>query len=138
MNEFCFQEINIGLEEFFEVQISEKMMNEFQKISGDCNPLHTDEAYAKNQGYEGKVVFGMLTASFLSTLAGMYIPGENSLISEVDIRFHKPVYIGEQLRVIGKVIEKNQLYHYVVLKVIIENQKKEKVCLGKMKVGVRK
>ncbi|MBQ9091319.1 MAG: hypothetical protein IJY52_03500, partial [Anaerotignum sp.] len=47
----------------------------FLAITGDINPLHNDQEFAQKQGHPDKVAFGMLTASFLSTLAGVYLPG---------------------------------------------------------------
>ena len=78
----------------------------------------------------------MLTASFISTLAGVYIPGENSLIHSVEVKFVKPVYVGDKLTIIGTVIDKNDLFSCITLKITILNQKNEKVLRGKMQIGV--
>ena len=75
MNEYKFKDIKIGLEEKFEVNLTEEMVKAFCNITGDINPLHNDLDFAKSKGYNEKVVYGMLTASFLSTLAGVYLPG---------------------------------------------------------------
>ena len=77
----------------------------------------------------------MLTASFLSTLVGVYLPGERSLIHSVETKFTKPVYIGDVLNVCGEVVEINDTVKQIVLKVEIRNQYEEKVLRGKMKVG---
>ena len=53
------------------------MMDQFLAITGDCSPIHVDADYAKDRGYPGCVVYGMLGASFFSTLAGVYLPGEH-------------------------------------------------------------
>ncbi len=78
----------------------------------------------------------MLTASFLSTLAGVYLPGERSLIQQVEIKFAKPVYIGDTLTVTGQVAEKNDTVQRIELKVTITNQDAAKVLRGKMGVLV--
>lgn len=80
----------------------------------------------------------MLTASFLSTLAGVYLPGENSLIHSVETKFVKPVFVGDTLLVSGEVAEKNEHFPVIKLKVVITNQKKEKVLRGSMQIGVLK
>ena len=77
----------------------------------------------------------MQTASFLSTLAGVYLPGENSLIQSVDIQFSKPVFVGDKLTVSGTVKEKDDNFKYFVLKVEIRNQSRIKVLRGKMQIG---
>lgn len=136
MNKYKFEEIEIGMEESFCVQITDKMMEEFLNITGDENPLHTDEEFARKRGYSSRVCYGMLTASFLSTLAGVYMPGERSLIHSVETKFTKPVFPGDVLSVRGQVTEKNELFCFITLKVTISNQKDEKVLKGIMRVGV--
>ncbi len=138
MNEYKYEDIQIGLEESFSVQVTEKMLSSFKDITGDINPLHNDEEYAKEQGFEGKVAYGMLTSSFLSTLAGVYLPGKYSLIQNVSVEFPKPVFLGENLTIKGKVIEKNDIFKFIVLKVLITNEKGEKKVKGNMRIGVIK
>ena len=137
MNEYKFEDIKIGMEEKFQVSITEDMVNSFCKITGDVNPLHNDLEYAKSKGYQEKVVYGMLTSSFLSTLAGVYLPGKYSLIHEVDILFKKPVFISDSpLTIKGTVIEINEMFKQFKIKVEILNKNNEKVLRGTMKVGV--
>ena len=80
MKEYRFEEISLGLSESFEVEITREMMDKFQDISGDVNPLHNDTEFAKVRGYEDRVVYGMLIASQISTLGGVYLPGKYCLI----------------------------------------------------------
>lgn len=125
-----------GLSESFNVTVTEEMLDSFRQITGDINPLHNDEQFAREKGYAGKVCYGMLTASMLSTLAGVYLPGERSLIHGIEIMFSKPVFIGDTLTVKGTVYEINEAFGQITLKVEITNQNCIKVLRGKMKVGV--
>lgn len=136
MNDYSYEEIEIGHKESFTVTITEEMMQKFLEITGDINPLHNDGDYAVSKGHSGKVVYGMLTGSFLSTLAGVYLPGKRSLIHEVTIKCAKPVYIGDTLTIEGKVDEKNDTFSLLVIKVSMKNQNGEKVCRATMQVGV--
>lgn len=136
MNKYKFDEIKIGMQEEFKVEITPENMKRFGYMTGDVNPLHNDENYAFKYGYNKCVGYGMLTASYLSTLAGVYLPGEKSLIQSVEINFIKPVLIGDILIVKGEVINKNNLFHVITIKTTIINSKKEKVVRGKMQVGV--
>lgn len=136
MNKYTIDDIEIGLKECFRVTITEDMMQAFLNITGDINPLHNDEAFAKEKGYESKVVYGMLTSSFLSTLAGVYLPGEKSLIREVETKLKKPVFVGDELWVSGEVTEINKDFNIFVMKVEIINQNNEKVLRGKMQMGI--
>lgn len=142
MNEYVFDEIKLGLEASFNKKITPEMESLFRKISGDENPLHKDDEFAKEVGkgkLRGHVSFGMLTASFYSTIAGMYLPGKYSLIHSLeDLSFKKPVYVGDELTVTGKVIDKNDELRLIVLKVSIKNQNKDLVSKAKMKVLVMK
>ena len=58
------------LEEAFNVTITELMVKNFEKFTGDINPLHTSLQFANSRGFTKKIVYGMLTASFYSTLIG--------------------------------------------------------------------
>ena len=122
MNHYSINDLSIGHKEVFTVEVTTEMFNKFREITGDINPLHNDEDFARNLGHKGRVAFGMLTASFLSTLAGVYLPGERSLIHSVETKFTKPVYIGDVLSISGEVTEINDTVNQIVLKVEIKNQ----------------
>lgn len=136
MNEYTYDEITIGQEESFQVTVSEEMMEQFLQITGDVNPLHRDASYAATRQYVDKVVYGMLTASFFSTLAGVYLPGRYSLIHSVEIKFLRPVYVGDMLTVSGIVKEKEDAYRMLILNLLIKNRKGEKVVKGTMQIKV--
>ncbi len=136
MNEYSFNELTVGMECEFSHSFSIEQLEIFSKLSGDNNPLHTDIEFAKAHGYESCVVFGMLTASLLSTLGGVYLPGKNCLIQGVDISFSRPVYPMDEILVKGKIVEIFESVGQVVIRVDMYNQKKEKVLRGKMKVGM--
>ena len=117
MNEYNFSDLIIGHTEHFGVIVTKEMEDSFRNITGDINPLHQGDVFACRSGkgkFKGHVCFGMLTASFYSTLAGVYLPGKHSLIHSLDIKFQKPVYIGDQLTVSGKITDKqNELQLFV-------------------------
>lgn len=136
MNQYTIDDINVGLKESFSVTVTEAMMEAFLNTTGDINPLHNDESFAKEKGFKSRVVYGLLTSSFLSTLAGVYLPGERSLIREVDVKLKKPVFVGDELTVSGEVTEVNRDFKIFEMKVEIVNQNKDKVLRGKMQMGV--
>ena len=137
MNTYNIEDLYTGQTEQFETEISFEMFNAFRAVTCDTNPLHCDEGYAKNNGFKGRVAYGMLTASFLSTLAGVFLPGERSIIQSVDVRFPRPVYEGDKLLVRGTVTEIHESVRQITVAVEIKNQRDESVLKGKMKVGVR-
>lgn len=133
-----FDECFVGMKTQLNVEITERMIESFQDITGDFNPLHTKKDYAERQGFEGTVVYGMLTASFLSTLVGMYIPGKYCIIQEVNLKFPQPVYVGEKLNFSVEIIEKNDSVRQLVLKIKAQKESGKTVLRGQMKVGVLK
>ena len=136
VKDYSYEEIKIGQTASFEVTITEKMRDMFREITGDVNPLHNDINYAKELGHENCVAFGMLTASFLSTFAGVYLPGKKSLINSVETKFERPVYIGDTISIEGKVTDKNDTYRLLDMKILMKNQNGKKVCKAKMSVMV--
>lgn len=102
-------EIKKGDQASFNVKVSKKLVDSFAKLTKDYNPLHTNPGYAKQTKFGRRVAHGMLVSSFFSTLIGMYLPGRDSLIVKQEIKYLKPVFIGDDLKIIGVVnnINKN-------------------------------
>ncbi len=142
INEYTFDKIEIGHRESFSREITREMEDAFREITGDQNPLHQEDAFAREVSsgrFEGHVAFGMLTASMLSTLAGVYLPGKYSLIHSVDnISFKKPVFSGDRLTITGTVKEKQNDLKLLLLAVRIVNQDDRVVLKADMKVLVQK
>lgn len=136
MNHFSYDDIAVGQTAEFSREITAEMLDRFRDISGDENPLHNDEDYAKKKGFPSRVVYGMLTSSLYSCLGGMYIPGERCLLQSVHADFLSPVFIGDNLTVTGKVTEKNDSVRQIVIKAVIRNQDGKKVSKAKIEAGV--
>ena len=136
MNDYTISDISIGMKESFFVSITDSMTHKFLDITSDENPLHLNEDFARQRGFDNKVVYGMLTASMISTLGGCYLPGRNCLIQGVEIKFVKPVYVGDVLEVIGEVGNVDYDLRYLEIKVTIKNQNDQKVLRGLLRTGV--
>jgi 3-hydroxybutyryl-CoA dehydratase len=137
-NEYAFDDIVVGMKADFDIEISASMLDKFKEISGDYNPLHNDKEYANSLGYPDRVAYGMLTASFISTIAGVYLPGKYSLIHREEMNFMKPVLVGDKLNVSGEVVGRDDKFKVITIKIVISNQKGEKIALGKVVTGVTK
>jgi 3-hydroxybutyryl-CoA dehydratase len=134
---YRWTELEVGLEESFEADISQEMVDAFTALCGDRNPLHVDSVESRRRGFAGVVVHGMLTASLYSTLAGMHLPGEYCLLHGVDASFLKPVYIGDRLKIIGTVTYLNEAYRQAQIAGRIERGLAgEIVSRAKIKVGL--
>ena len=136
MKSYRFADIHPGLSHSFQVTVTTEMMEKFRDISGDGNPLHTDKEFASQFGHPERVVYGMLTASFYSTLVGMYLPGMYALFHGADISFVSPVFPGDTLTVSGEVVATHEVFRQVELKASITNQHGKKVSRAKIRTGV--
>ncbi|KAF0226986.1 MAG: MaoC domain-containing protein dehydratase [Erysipelotrichaceae bacterium] len=138
MNNFTLSELQVGQKAQFTSIVSKTDFASFLAHSHDTNPLHNDDEFAQAQGYPSRVAYGMLTASYFSTLAGVYLPGLYALIHTVNIKFVKPVYEGDELTIIGEIVEKNETFSFIELKANIKNQHGTIVCKAQMQIGVLK
>lgn len=120
--EYSFEEISVGLKHSFELIINEELEESFAKISGDFNPLHTNDEYAKTTKFGKRVCHGMLLASFFSRLVGMYLPGKNALYFSQNLNFVKPCFIGDKITIQGEVIDKSVATRMIKIKTTIKNQ----------------
>ena len=136
MNHYTLAEMSVGMEASFTAAVTEEKVRKFLEISGDTNPLHMDDEYARAKGHPSRVVYGMLTASLYSTLAGVYLPGEHCFLWEVDAKFTAPVYIGDELTVAGKVTEVNVRFGFIKVKAQVKNQKGQTVSRAVITTGV--
>ena len=137
MNYYKFKDLDVGMSFKFKEVVTEEKMALFLKLSGDNNTLHCDEGYAKKSNMKGRVVYGMLTSSFYSTLVGVYLPGENCLLQEIKVSFNNPLYIGEELVVSGTITEKDDTFKRLEIKASIKTKDGKVISKAKIKVGVR-
>jgi acyl dehydratase len=133
-NSLSFKEISIRQLEEFEVKISNTIVDDFAKISGDFNPIHLDEEFASKTTFGKRIVHGMLLASFFSRLVGMKIPGKNGIYFSQSLNFRKPCFIGDVIKVVGTVIDKSESTKIVTLKTELFNQNNECLVDGESKV----
>lgn len=136
MNSYTWNELQVGLAAQFEVVVDATMMDGFLAITGDRNPLHLDADYAAERGFRGRVVYGLLTASFYSTLAGVHLPGKRCLLHGLKADFNAPVHVGDRLRVGGRIAHRNEAYRQLELACDVTNQRDEVVSKARLRVGV--
>ena len=125
--ELKFHEICIGQINTFQIKITKKMVDDFANFSGDYNPLHMDQNFAKSKNFKNRVCHGMLLSSFFSRLIGMYLPGKNSLYFSQTINFQLPCYINQKITVSGEVKEIIPSIKTIVLETKIFNDSQD--CL---------
>jgi 3-hydroxybutyryl-CoA dehydratase len=136
VNAYSWEELKEGLSAEYEVIVTSEMMARFYATTGDENPLHLDAAFAAERGFKDRVVYGLLTASFYSTLAGVHLPGRSCLLHGIKVDFNAPVYVGDRLRVRGTVAYRNELYKQLEIACEITNQEAAVVSKGRLRVGL--
>lgn len=119
-------------------EITEEDLQKFCDLTGDDNPIHMDETYAAKTSFKKRVVHGMLTASFISTVVGTKMPGQGSLWMSQTIQFLNPVRIGDSIKIIAKVTHKSSSQRIIIMAIDIFNQHGQKVLEGEAKVKVLK
>lgn len=77
--------------------VTNEIYNHFQLCSGDFNPLHTDDCFAKEKGFEGRVMHGNILNAFISLFVGEKLPTKDVIIHSQEIVFKNPVYMNEVL-----------------------------------------
>jgi 3-hydroxybutyryl-CoA dehydratase len=135
MMEYRWDDLYIGLRHEFDATFSANQANAFASLSGDVNPLHVDEAYAKDAGYPGPVLFGMLTSALYSRLVGVYLPGKFALLQGIRIDFSSPCYAGDCLHVAGEVVFLSEAYRRLEIKATIRNGDGKLVSKALIKAG---
>ena len=136
-NEISFNDIFIGQKEIFSKKITESMLDEFSKFSGDLNPLHMNDEYADSSIFGKRIVHGMLLATFFSQLIGMKLPGKNSLYFSQSLNFRSPCYIDNEIQVIGEVTEKSNSTRIITISTSILNESGTCLIDGMAKIIVR-
>ena len=100
-----FEDIDIGMSARFEKVVSYEDVEAFARLSGDWNPLHLDDEFARGTRAGERVVHGMVTASLISTLVGCRLPGPGCLWMGQTLRFLKPVREGDLVCAQAEVVE---------------------------------
>ena len=137
VSERTFDEIEVGLTRQFQITITESMVDDFAKLTGDFSPIHIDEDYAKTTTFQRRVVHGMLLASFLSRMDGMYLPGKHALYFSQSLDFRYPCFIGDIITVSSIVVDKSQSTKILKIESKITNQDNKIILSGVGRVIVR-
>jgi acyl dehydratase len=137
LSEYSLDEIKVGLKKKFHVTITESMLNDFAKLSGDYNPLHMNEEYASSTSFKKRICSGMFLASFFSRLVGMYLPGKHALHISQSSNFINPCFIDEKITVEGEVVDKSLATKIIKLKTTITNESGKTIIDGNAVVIIR-
>lgn len=121
--------LSVGDNGSFTKMITEADVFAFAGVSGDFNPLHIDEEYAKRTQFGRRVAHGIITAGIISSVLGGEIPGVGTIFVELHIRFLKPVFFGDTMTARATVTE---IIHPKRIRMLVAclNQHGEDVAVG--------
>lgn len=100
-----FADLAVGMTVSIQNTVTEQDVIDFARVSGDHNPLHMDEAYAKTTQFGGRIAHGALTASYISAVLGNDLPGPGAVFLELNLKFVRPVRIGDTVNSTAEVAE---------------------------------
>ena len=119
----------LGKTAHFSKTLSETDLYLYAGITGDLNPVHVDEEYAKKTKFKRRIAHGLLTASYICMPLGMYLPGPGTIQISQFLEFLKPVYIGDTITVnleVTEILEKGR----IKIRTLLKNQDGEIVLDG--------
>ncbi len=136
----CYEEIEIGRKASHSKTVTEADVILFAGISGDFNPLHMNEEFARTSRFKKRVVHGAFGGALISALIGTKLFGPGVVYVSQELNFKKPVFIGDTLTARGEILEKfekkNGELKFVSVKTDIVNQQGDVVTWGKALVLV--
>src|SRR5581483_10306565 len=98
---YLLEDLSVGMSATFARTVTEADIILFSGVSGDANPVHMNQKYAEKTRFGTRIVHGMLTASFLSTVIGSRLPGPGSIYLKQNLNFRAPVRVGDTVVVDG-------------------------------------
>lgn len=130
----CFDQIKLHQKARMSKTLTKQDILLFAAMSGDVNPAHMNEDFAKNSMFKGVIAHGMWSGSFVSTLLGTELPGPGTIYLGQSFRFKRPVKEGDTIEVVIEVIEKDDAKKRVKFTNTITNQLGEVVVVGESEV----
>lgn len=131
-----FDDLTIGRSAEFAKTITEADVSLFAGLTGDFNPLHINQVAAEASRFGGRIAHGMLTASLISTVIGMYLPGPGCVYLGQTLRFARPVRIGDTITARAEVTALVPGKRRLTLATTCTNQHGERVLDGEATVLV--
>jgi phosphotransacetylase/acyl dehydratase len=129
-----FDELKVGDSASISRTLTQKDIDLFAIMSGDVNPAHVDEEFAKSDMFHKIIAHGMWGGALISTVLGTQLPGPGAIYLAQPLRFRRPVGLGDTIVVTARVSEKNEDKHRVTLECQAVNQSGEVVISGTAEV----
>jgi acyl dehydratase len=110
--------------------VSEQLVNNFSALSGDFNPLHTNDEFAKSKGFPGRVVHGSILNLMISSIVGMSLNDDNVMLLSQRTSHKKPIFIDDIITAIGTIITISPSVRVIEMQLKFKNQNQILVAQG--------
>ncbi|UWQ21326.1 MaoC family dehydratase [Jannaschia sp. W003] len=101
----CIEDIEIGMTRSLTKIVTDRDIELFAEVSTDHNPVHLDDAYARDTIFEGRIAHGMLTAGLISAVIGEQLPGHGTVYLGQTLKFLAPVRPGDMVEAVVRVTD---------------------------------
>lgn len=123
-------QFHVGQSSALSRTVTDEVVTEFARTTGDTNPVHLDDGYARGTRFGRRIAHGMLAASYISRLLGTQFPGPGTIYLSQGLAFLHPVYIGDTLLVTATVTKFRADKGILTLQTAVRNQRGETVVSG--------
>ena len=120
------------------IKITRELIKKFRSLTNDNNPVHIQQKIAEKYGYKKPIVYGFLSASFLSTIIGNKLPGPGSVWLDANIKFNNPVFEGDTILINTKILKFFASSNIVQLESTIKNQNDQIILVSESTVKAPK
>ncbi len=127
---YSYDELEEGMSDSFTKTITETDVYLFAGISGDFNPMHMDEEFAKMTPMGTRIAHGGLPQCLIAPVLGMKLPGLGTIALEITTRFKAPTYFGDTVTAAAEVVEKLPERRWVRMALTFTNQNNELIAQG--------
>lgn len=116
--------------------IDENIYQGFINIFKDYNPLHLDKEFAISKGFKDKVMHGNILNGFLSYFIGECLPVKNVIIHTQEIKYHNPMYLGDEILFCAEVVNYIESVNVVQIKFTFSRTDVKKIATGNIQIGL--
>jgi len=134
---YYLEDLEVGMKATTNMVITGEKIDIFAELTGDKNPIHVDEEFAKTTMFGKRIAHGALSASLISAVLGNDLPGPGAVFVELNLRFRRPAFIGDDVIAVAEVAEINERNGRVKMKCYCEVNGKQ-ICRGDAGVIVKK
>lgn len=132
---YKIEEITPGMSASMSHIVTDGDVRKFAEVSGDYNPVHLDEDYAKDSRFGRRIAHGLFSASFFSGLFGTKLPGRGCVYAAQNLKFRRPVYIGDTVVATVTVLSVDTIKKRVLFSTVCSVDGKE-VILGDAEIFI--